>query len=139
MKWWFQRKKSESRPATEAGSVSKLGIVQSHIETGGLQTPMPSGEQLVMIRRHWEQYEGARDAIPGIVQVSAHGFEAIAAMIAVMLGDSTVHFAFYSDTPNRPNTVLVRGQSTGDVSASLRKDGVVFNIQGATTPQPTIR
>jgi hypothetical protein len=127
MKWWFQHKKPESRTTMETGSASGPRYGANIADP---LIPMPYGEQLVMIRKHWEQFERSRDAIPGIVQVSAHGFEAIAAMIGVILNDPTMNFATYSDTPTHPNTVLVRGQSTGDVPASLRKDGVVFNYHG---------
>jgi hypothetical protein len=42
-----------------------------YFDAADLPIPMPSGEQLV-IRSLWEQFEGSRDALSGIVQHSAH-------------------------------------------------------------------
>jgi len=104
---------------------------KKHSSTAGPSVSMQPGEQLVAICRCWEQYKDIRDGLPGIVQITADSFEAIAAAIGIILDDPTMAYVSYCDTPIRPSTVTLHGQSAGEVNLNLRADGVIFEHHGA--------
>jgi hypothetical protein len=124
MRWWFQRKKAETTGRDITNSPSNRPLVSSRA------VALPRGEQLVLLRRVWDHYVELRDGLPGIVQITAEGFNDIAHMMSIMVDDPTTRPIIYSNTPSHPNSLEVRGEHIGDIAASLGPGGVSFGHAG---------
>jgi hypothetical protein len=113
MRWWFQRKKTETTGRDVTNGPSDRPLVSLRA------VALPRGEQLVLLRHAWEHYVELRDGLPGIVQVTADGLNDIASVVGIIVGDPSVRSSIFSDTPSRPNTLRVRGEAVGAIDASV--------------------
>jgi len=125
MRWWFQRKKSET-----TGRDVTNGRPSDRPPVSPRAVALPRGEQLVLLRRAWEHYVELRDGLPGIVQVTADGLNDIASVVGIIVGDPSVRSSVFSDTPSRPNNLRVRGEAVGVIDASVGLGGLTFSHAG---------
>jgi len=125
MRWWFQRKKSETtgRDVTNSRPSDKPLVSPRAVA-------LPRGEQLVLLHRAWEHYVELRDGLPGIVQVTADGLNDIASVVGIIVGDPSVCSSVFSDTPSRPNNLRVRGEAVGAIDTSVGPGGLTFSHAG---------
>jgi hypothetical protein len=124
MRWWFQRKKAETtvRDVTEDPS--------DRLRVSSQTVSLPSGEQLILLRRAWEHYTELRDGLPGIVQVTSEGLNDIASVIGIIVGDPSVRSSVFSDTASRPNNFRVHGETAGVIVALVGHGGLTFSHTG---------
>jgi hypothetical protein len=122
MRWWFQHKKAETTGRDVTNS-NKPPVSPRDIA-------LPRGEQLVLLRRAWDHYLELRDDLPGIVQITAKGFNDIASMVGIMVDDLAILPIIYSSTQSNPNSLKVGGERIGDIDVSLGLGGVSFSHAG---------